>query len=260
MANGARIANHQASAHVNQASCQRDITVSRKPQWTLKASATASAQLGIPVDSEFRHALEYVEQPDGKIVYAYRFQLLRNPVTNESVLHLNVMHDISYQYGFTERAGNFQTNNFGKAEEAMTLSLLITLEAGGMGEDGSDTMALIVLAKSSDTATTRSTMAQCRHLCFGSLLESCCQRGFSANLHDASQSAGNVVAMKIILGGMMMIDHLCTFLSARNAIISADASYNGANQMRDHQGVCQAWSRCQNTRTRRNDFSITSGC
>ncbi|KAH6561075.1 hypothetical protein BASA62_010095 [Batrachochytrium salamandrivorans] len=47
-----------------------------------KASATASAQLGIPVYSDFKHALEYVEQPDGKIVYAYKLQLRDNPATN----------------------------------------------------------------------------------------------------------------------------------------------------------------------------------
>ncbi|KAH6567393.1 hypothetical protein BASA60_009085 [Batrachochytrium salamandrivorans] len=62
---------------------KRDITVSA-PKATLdfaKASATASAQLGIPVDSESEHALEYVEQPDGKIVYAYKLQLRNNPMT-----------------------------------------------------------------------------------------------------------------------------------------------------------------------------------
>ncbi|KAH6580636.1 hypothetical protein BASA60_002785 [Batrachochytrium salamandrivorans] len=97
MANGIRIANHQASAHVKsgevnffsssfgtaQHLAKRDITVSA-PKATVdfaKVSATASAQLGIPVDSEFEHALEYVEQPDGKIVYAYKFQLRNNPVT-----------------------------------------------------------------------------------------------------------------------------------------------------------------------------------
>ncbi|KAH6588377.1 hypothetical protein BASA50_010765 [Batrachochytrium salamandrivorans] len=208
--NGARIANHQAAAHVKngevtsfsssfgtaQHLAKRDLAVS-EPKATLdfaKASATASAQLGIPVYSESEHALEYVEQPDGKIVYAYKLQLRNNPVTkwvevwcdattgkvvqavdfankasykaipiprrdaNEgfsmvsnpefwvllqvdglvarplrfnsrgapgtdanlaaAAVNLfyvsNVMHDISYQYGFTESAGNFQTNNFGK--------------------------------------------------------------------------------------------------------------------------------------------------
>ncbi|KAH6567906.1 hypothetical protein BASA60_008863 [Batrachochytrium salamandrivorans] len=77
--NGARIANHQASAHVKngqvtsfsssfgtaQHLAKRDLAVS-EPKATLdfaKASATASAQL------------------DGKVVYAYKLQLRNNPVT-----------------------------------------------------------------------------------------------------------------------------------------------------------------------------------
>ncbi|KAH6581708.1 hypothetical protein BASA60_002296 [Batrachochytrium salamandrivorans] len=198
-----------------------DLAVSA-PKATLdfaKASATASAQLGIPVYSDFKHALEYVEQPDGKIVYAYKLQLRDNPATKwvqvwchadtgkviqavdfahkasykaipvprrdategfsmvanpefkgsspngwtagkatggnnvvtsdtrgkttsstsdgvfdtkfngddepstddnvaASAVNLfyvsNLMHDITYQYGFTEKAGNFQKDNFGK--------------------------------------------------------------------------------------------------------------------------------------------------
>ncbi|KAL2919754.1 hypothetical protein HK105_200670 [Polyrhizophydium stewartii] len=39
----------------------------------------------------------------------------------------NVMHDVSYQYGFTEAAGNFQLDNFGKggkANDAVVISVL----------------------------------------------------------------------------------------------------------------------------------------
>ncbi|KAH6596110.1 hypothetical protein BASA50_005407 [Batrachochytrium salamandrivorans] len=247
MVNGARIANHQASAHVKngevtsfsssfgtaQHFSKSDLAVSA-PKAALdfeKASATASAQLGIPVYSEFEHVLEYVEQPDGKIVYAYKFQLRDNPLTkwvqvwsdattgkviqavdfgNEasykvipiprrdvtegfstvsnpelqgsspngwtagkategnnaitknpsgkttlstsdgvfntkfngndepgtadniaasavSLFYLtNVMHDITYQYGFTEKAGNFQKDNFGKGgkgSDAVTINV-----------------------------------------------------------------------------------------------------------------------------------------
>ncbi|KAH6569246.1 hypothetical protein BASA60_008308 [Batrachochytrium salamandrivorans] len=149
----------------------------------------------IPVYSEFEHTLEYVELPDGKVVYAYTFQLRDNPLTkwvqvwcdtttgkviqtidfaNKATYKVipiprrdpsegfaivfdpevidsspngwtdgkategfdstkppgtventattavnlfyitNVMHDISYQYDFTESAGNFQKDNFGK--------------------------------------------------------------------------------------------------------------------------------------------------
>ncbi|KAH9250692.1 hypothetical protein BASA81_011475 [Batrachochytrium salamandrivorans] len=54
MVNGARISNHQASAHVKNG----EVT---------------------SFSSSF--VLEYVEQPDGKIVYAYKFQLRDNPAT-----------------------------------------------------------------------------------------------------------------------------------------------------------------------------------
>ncbi|KAH6562504.1 hypothetical protein BASA60_011129 [Batrachochytrium salamandrivorans] len=135
----------------------------------------------------------------------------------------NIMHDISYQYGFTESAGNFQKDNFdlgGEGNDAVTINVLnpsytnnanfitppdgqpgvmnmfrftdtkpsrnpgldnaIVLheyahgiisrltggpatsgcisqaEAIGMGEGWSDVIAMIVLAKESDTATPKS--------------------------------------------------------------------------------------------------------
>ncbi|KAH9250560.1 extracellular metalloproteinase 9 [Batrachochytrium salamandrivorans] len=164
MVNGARIANHQASAHVKngqvtffsssfgtaQHFSKSDLAVSAAKATVdfEKASATASAQLGIPVYSDFKHILEYVEQPDGKIVYAYKLQLRDNPATKwvqfnsteqpyddanvvaaaVNLFYLNnLMHDITYQYGFTESAGNFQKNNFGKGGkegDAVTINVI----------------------------------------------------------------------------------------------------------------------------------------
>ncbi|KAH6562136.1 hypothetical protein BASA62_009374 [Batrachochytrium salamandrivorans] len=46
----------------------------------------------------------------------------------------NVMHDITYQYGFTEKAGNFQKDNFGK---------------GGQGND-----AVVLMFKALEVSTT----------------------------------------------------------------------------------------------------------
>ncbi|KAH6592688.1 hypothetical protein BASA61_004489 [Batrachochytrium salamandrivorans] len=120
---------------------KRDLIIS-EPKATVdfeRASATASAQLNIPVYSEFEHALEYVEQPDGNVVYAYKLQLRNNPLTKwvqvwcdattgeviqtiDSPRRLRtrlsqflvvILLRIS-MYGFTEQAGNFQTDNFGK--------------------------------------------------------------------------------------------------------------------------------------------------
>ncbi|KAH6575367.1 hypothetical protein BASA62_001979 [Batrachochytrium salamandrivorans] len=157
MVNGASISNHQAAAHVNngevtffstsfgteQHLAKRDLAVSA-PEATVdfaKASATASAQLGIPVYSEFEHALEYVAQPDGKAVNfankaSYKaiplprrdptegFSTQEEPGTAANIAAAavnlfylaNVMHDISYQYGFTESAGNFQKRQLWQGE------------------------------------------------------------------------------------------------------------------------------------------------
>ncbi|KAH6591715.1 hypothetical protein BASA50_008534 [Batrachochytrium salamandrivorans] len=435
MANGARIANHQAAAHVKngqvtsfsssfgtaQHLAKRDITVSA-PKATLdfaKASATASAQLGIPVDSESEHALEYVEQPDGKIVYAYKFQLRNNPMTKwvqvwcdattgKVIQAVDFVNKASYKAipiprrDVTEGFSTVSNPEFrgsspngwtaGKATEgnnAITIApnarttpatsdgvfdtqfdsrgapgtdaniaaaalfltppdgrprvmnmyrytnatpnrspgfdngvliheyghgisnrltggpatsgCLSTVEAGGMGEGWSDMMALIVLAKSSDTATTQIFMGayiknrpagirshpyttdmrvnpltyvdlrtRSRVHAIGEVWASLlweiywslvAKHGFSANLHDASQSAGNIVTMRIIIGGMMLQPCNPTFIEARNAIIAADASYyNGANKCEIIKAFAKRGLGSQATNIYTNDFSITSGC
>ncbi|KAH9260484.1 hypothetical protein BASA82_001145 [Batrachochytrium salamandrivorans] len=489
MVNGARIANHQASVHVKngevtsfsssfgttQHFAKSDLAVSAAKATVdfKKASATASAQLGIPVYSKFEHVLEYVEQPDGKIVYAYKFQLRNNPLTKwvqvwsdattgkviqvinfankasykvipiprrdvtegfsmvtnpevkgsspngwtdgkatkgnnvitsttsgrttpstrngvfdtqfngddepgtdanvaasaVSLFYIsNMMHDITYQYGFTEKAGNFQTDNFGKGgrgNDAVVVNVqssrgtdnanfftpsdgqpgvmnmfrftstrpnrdggldsgiviheyghgvsnrltggsatggcLNTDEAGGMGEGWSDIMALIVLAKSSDTATTRIPMGayvtnnaagirshpyttdmKVNPLTYGDLRTRdevhdvgevwasilwevywslVTKHGFSEDLSDARQSAGNVVAMQNIIGGMMLQPCNPTFLSARDAVIAADAAhYNGANKCEIIKAFAKRGLGPNATSNRKNDFSVPSEC
>ncbi|KAH6602022.1 hypothetical protein BASA61_001525 [Batrachochytrium salamandrivorans] len=489
MTNGFRIANHQASIHVKngqvtsfsssfgtaQHFSKSDLAVSA-PKATLdfaKASATASAQLGIPVYSDFKHALEYVEQPDGKIVYAYKLQLRNDPLTKwvqvwchadtgkviqavdfahkasykaipvprrdategfsmvanpefkgsspngwtagkatggnnvvtsdtrgkttsstsdgvfdtkfngddepstddnvaASAVNLfyvsNLMHDITYQYGFTEKAGNFQKDNFGKGGQdgdAVVVNVLNTSkvnnanffappdgqpgemnmfrftyttpsrsggfdngipiheyghgvsvrltggsatgeclgtdEAGGMGEGWSDMMALFVLAKESDTATTSIPMGayvagkpegirshpyttdmKVNPWTYGDLKaldevhdvgevwasllwevywSLVTKHGFSANLHDAKQSAGNIVAMQNIIGGLMTQPCNPTFLSARDAIVAADASYyKGANKCEILKAFAKRGLGSKATSSRKSDFSVPSEC
>ncbi|KAH6591700.1 hypothetical protein BASA50_008558 [Batrachochytrium salamandrivorans] len=170
-----------------------------------------------------------------------------------------------------------------------------------MGEGWSDMMALIVLAKSSDTATTQIFMGayiknrpagirshpyttdmrinpltyvdlrtRPRVHAIGEVWASLlwevywslvAKHGFSANLHDASQSAGNIVTMRIIIGGMMLQPCNPTFIEARNAIIAADASYyNGANKCDIIKAFAKRGLGSQATNIYTNDFSITSGC
>ncbi|KAH9275970.1 hypothetical protein BASA83_001777 [Batrachochytrium salamandrivorans] len=79
----ARSTSFSSSFNTAQHLAKRDITVSA-PNATLsfaEVSSTASAHCEIPVYSEFAHVLEYVAQSDGKIVYAYKFQLRDDPLT-----------------------------------------------------------------------------------------------------------------------------------------------------------------------------------
>ncbi|KAJ1336868.1 hypothetical protein BSLG_010825 [Batrachochytrium salamandrivorans] len=420
--NGARIANHQAAAHVKNGQVtffsssfgtsqhfdKRDLIIS-EPKATLdfaKASATASAQLGIPVDSEFEHALEYVEQPDGKIVYAYKLQLRNNPVTkwvevwcdattgkviqavdfvkkatyraipiprrdaNEgfsmisgpefqrsspngwtagkategnNVITLtpsgrttpatsdgvfdtqfdsrgvpgtdaniaaaavnlfylsNMMHDITYQYGFTEQAGNFQTNNFGKGGRGGDAVVVNVLNTSGVnnanfivpadGRSGIMNMfrftyttpnrssafdngiaiheyAHGVSVRLTGGPATSRTLKEVHDVgeVWASLLwevywSLVTKHGFSSNLYDANQSAGNIVTMRIIIGGMMLQQCNPTFLSARDAIVAADINhYKGANKCEILKAFAKRGLGSRATNNYNNDFSVPSEC
>ncbi|KAH9268458.1 hypothetical protein BASA83_009300 [Batrachochytrium salamandrivorans] len=489
MINDIRVANHKASVHAkngqvtyfsssfgtDQHFSKSELVVSAAKATVdfERASDTASTQLGIPVYSKFEHTFEYVEQPDGKIVYAYKFQLRNNPTTKwvevwcdattgrviqainfakkasyraiplprrdategfavvtkpefkrsspngwtdgkategnniitktprgnttpsirkgvfnskfditrspgtvanvaaaaVNLFYLtNVMHDISYQYGFTESAGNFQKDNFnkgGQGNDPVIITVLDTSdvdgaefftppdgqpgemnlyrytnvtpnrsagfdntiiiheyahgisnrltggpaadsclekdESEGMGEGWSDIMALIVLAKSSDTATTEipigtyiannadgirfhpyttnmqvnpqvysdlKTLSDAHNIgeVWASMLwevywNLVFKHGFSTNLYDASQSEGNIVAMKIIIGGMMIQSCNPTFLDARDAIITADFNnYQGANKCEIYKGFAKRGLGLGATDTRTNDFSVPPEC
>ncbi|KAH9265851.1 hypothetical protein BASA84_001398 [Batrachochytrium salamandrivorans] len=451
MVNGASISNHQAAAHVNngEVTCfsssfgtdqhlaKRDLAVS-EPEATLgfeEVSVIASTKLDIPVYSEFEHILEYVAQSDGKVVYAYKFQLRNDPVTRwiqvwcstttgEVIQTVNFANKASYKviplprrdvtegfstvsnpefkgsspngwtdgkatdgnnvitltpsgkttpsirtYGFTESAGNFQKGQtLARVDKAIdvviihvlarstvnnarfftppdgqpglmsmygydtatpnrhpgldntmvpmsmahcitnrltggaaTAFCLSTFEAQGLGEGWSDVMAMIVTAKSSDTATTGITIGayaennakglrshpyttdmtvnplkysdlQTRFMVhtigevWASMLwevywSLVTKHGFATNLHDANQSAGNIVAMKIIMTGLTLQSCNPTFLSARDAIITADVNnYRGANKCEIYKGFAKRGLGLGATDTRTDDFSVPPEC
>ncbi|KAH9253061.1 hypothetical protein BASA81_008967 [Batrachochytrium salamandrivorans] len=280
----------------------------------------------------------------------------------------NTMHDISYQYGFTEKAGNFQKDNFGlggKGNDAVIINVLNpsrvnganffispdgepgemnmhrfttatpnrnsgfdngvviheythgissrltggsatalclkTTEARGMGEGWGDMMAMMVLAKSSDTATTQipigayianhptgirfhpyTTDMKVNPLKYSGLQNSggvhaigevwasmlwevywnlVAKHGFSKHLRDAKRSAGNIVAMKIIMSGLMTQPCNPTFLAARDAIIDADVNhYKGANKCEIYKGFAKRGLGLGATDTRTNDLSVPPEC
>ncbi|KAH6581433.1 hypothetical protein BASA61_009071 [Batrachochytrium salamandrivorans] len=75
--------------------------------------------LGVPFYHNIAPVMESYWTSDGNIP-VWVFQLRDNPVTQwfevrvDANTAANMFHDITYQYGFTEQAGNFQKNNFNK--------------------------------------------------------------------------------------------------------------------------------------------------
>ncbi|KAH9251592.1 hypothetical protein BASA81_010500 [Batrachochytrium salamandrivorans] len=51
--------------------------------------------------------------------------------------------------------------------------------------------------------------------------------GFSANLHDATQEQGNIIFLQLFVGALMIQPCNPTFVSARRAMLAADAVYYG---------------------------------
>ncbi|KAH6560394.1 hypothetical protein BASA60_000315 [Batrachochytrium salamandrivorans] len=176
-----------------------------------------------------------------------------------------------------------------------------TFEAGGVDEGWGDVMAMMVLAKESDTATTGmpigayisdsavgfrshlyTTDMTVNPLTYGNLkfaggayavgvvwasmlwqvywnlVE---KHGFSTNLYDAKQSAGNVVAMKIFIGGLTLQPCNPGLLGARNAIIDADKlHYNGTHKCEIFKGFAKRGLGSKITRGYTDDFSIPDEC
>ncbi|KAJ1336275.1 hypothetical protein BSLG_010766 [Batrachochytrium salamandrivorans] len=300
MVNDACISNHQAAAHVNNG----EVTFFSSSfgteqhlakgilQWIQVWCATTTGEVIQTVNFANEASYKVVARPRHDVTEGFS----EDPGTVANIaaaavnlFHLtNTMHDISYQYGFTEKAGNFQKDNFGKGgkgNDAVTInvlnlpklmythgissrltggasagSCLSTLESKGMGEGWGDMMAMMVLAKSSDTATTGIPIGAVGIFPLEVYWNLVTKHGFSTNLYDAKQSAGNVIAMKIIIGGMML--HSCnpTLLGARDAIITADVNhYKGANKCEIYKDLPRGLG-LGATDIRTNDFSVPPEC
>ncbi|KAH9271302.1 hypothetical protein BASA83_006391 [Batrachochytrium salamandrivorans] len=215
------------------------------------------------------------------------------------------MHDISYQYGFTEKAGNFQKDNFGKGGQggdAVTINVLnpsssndATFFAPADGRPGVMNMFRftittpnrsggldngIVLHEYAHGITSRLTGGAATSGCLstdeagvhdvGEVWASMLwevywglvtKHGFSTNLYDTKQSAGNIVTMKIIIGGLMLQSCNPTFLGARDAIIAADKlHYKSANKCEIYKAFAKRGLGLKATDTRTDDFSVPPEC
>ncbi|KAI8897831.1 Fungalysin metallopeptidase-domain-containing protein [Globomyces pollinis-pini] len=244
---------------------------------------------------------------------------------------VNSIHDITYQYGFTEAAGNFQNFNFGKGgagNDAVIIrnqapgennanfatppdgqpgvmnmfrftltnpnrdgsldngipiheyvhgvsnrltggsrqgNCLQATQSRGMGEGWSDTVAMFLARKETDTRATDfgmgsfavnknsgirtfpySTNLRTNPLTFqdinrvrgphamgeiwASMLNEVYwnlveKKGFSSNWFDATQQKGNIIAMQLVIAGMKLQPCNPTFINARDAILKADDAF-----------------------------------
>ncbi|KAJ1330486.1 hypothetical protein BSLG_010858 [Batrachochytrium salamandrivorans] len=212
----------------------------------------------------------------------------------------NMFHDITYQYGFTEQAGNFQKNNFNKGGKgrdpviinvqsskekngaefsasldgyrgvltiyistatepsrdpaldntvvihelthgltdrltggAQTKICMTDTESLGLSEGYSDIVAIIFTAKLEDTRNTEKVIGEyvegdSQGLLYWNFVDA---HGFSANLHDATQSKGNIIFLQLLVGTLMIQPCDPTFISARDAMLATDyAYYNGVHE------------------------------
>ncbi|KAG8747474.1 hypothetical protein FRC12_014057 [Ceratobasidium sp. 428] len=207
------------------------------------ASGTNNANFATPPDG----------QPGQMRMYTWTYTIPRRDgaMENDIVTH-------EYTHGISNRATGGGSG-----------SCLQTTEAGGMGEGWSDAMADITEAKTNPLADytlgeyvytknirtrpystdknvngyTYSTVAtqnevhnigevwaNILHCILGALVE---KYGLSnsAELHDPAQQHGNNILLKLTIAGFKLQPCNPTFLSARDAIIQADANhYGGANK------------------------------
>jgi hypothetical protein len=62
------------------------------------------------------------------------------------------------------------------------------------------------------------------------------RHGFEPNWYDSASSKGNIVALNLVLGAMMLQPCNPTFFAARDAIVQADLNYYGGAHL------CDIWT------------------
>ncbi|KAL2915544.1 decapping endonuclease targeting mRNA [Polyrhizophydium stewartii] len=308
--------------------------------WTDASSQTKGNNADAARRTASEVAVQYVKAAGGVFDSAWTAAAQPSTLNNQkaAVVNLfyiaNTVHDIAYQYGFTEKAGNFQLDNLGKGgkgNDAVVVSVqdpngtdnadfatpadgqaplmrmfvftqtnpnrdgglenvipiheythgisnrltggaatgqcLETTEAGGMGEGWSDFVGLVLTAKPTDTAIQPvvvgdyvinnpggirsfpySTSLATNPLKYSSLKTRnevhdigevwvellwemywnlVTKYGFSTDLCNAKSTAGNVVALQLVIGGLMNQPCNPTMIQARNAILTADQTFYG---------------------------------
>ncbi|KAJ2999350.1 hypothetical protein HDV02_003131 [Globomyces sp. JEL0801] len=280
---------------------------------------TVSGGSSLEFDTKFNPAEDATSEANKRAATVNTFYLV------------NRLHDITYNYGFTEAAGNFQNSNFGKGGEendrviisnqaegmnnaefgtppdgqngVMNMfrfnitspnrdgsldngipvhefmhgvtnrltggsrqgNCLQTYGSAGMGEGWGDALAMFLQRKESDTRQTDvvmgsyvvnkasgirnypySTNTKTNPLSFSTLntldevhdigevwatilnevyWNLVDKHGFSSEWLDSNQKKGNIIMLKLLIGGLKLQPCNPTFINARDAILKADETY-----------------------------------
>jgi extracellular elastinolytic metalloproteinase len=90
--------------------------------------------------------------------------------------------------------------------------------------------------------------------------------GFSSNWMNASQTSGNIIAMQLLFGGVMLQPCNPTFIQGRDAILKADRIYYSGRQKCDiwrafaKRGLGEDASGSKWVHQVRNGFRVPSEC
>ncbi|KAG8698935.1 hypothetical protein FRC09_006935 [Ceratobasidium sp. 395] len=96
------------------------------------------------------------------------------------------------------------------------------------------------------------------HEIFSSLIS---KYGFSTDKHNAAGTAGNIVALHLLIDGLKLQPCNPTFRSARDAVIQADANrYGGANKCLLWKAFAKRGLGTGATATRADSTTVPSGC
>ncbi|KAH6597053.1 hypothetical protein BASA50_004812 [Batrachochytrium salamandrivorans] len=161
----------------------------------------------------------------------------------------NMVHDVLYQYGFTELAGNYQKNNFdkgGKGEDSVIINVQNSERENSAyfdtfpdGQSGVIDLHIytttnpnrdpaldntVMIHELTHGLSSRLTGGAQTKLLYWNLVEA---YGFSANLHDATQEKGNIIFLQLLVGTLMIQPCNPTFDSAYDAMLAADDAYYG---------------------------------
>ncbi|CCO37500.1 Extracellular metalloproteinase 10 [Rhizoctonia solani AG-1 IB] len=191
-------------------------------------------------------------------VYEHTFDPSKEPSGNKDAASVNVfylanmIHDLLYHYGFIESSYNFQYYNYGKGGSGND-PVYISVQDGGKTNFNNANFAT-----PPDGANAGEVWANIGHEIYAALVA---KSGLSTDKKSVSSTAGNVVALHLLIDALATQPCNPTFISARDAIIQADANrYGSANKCTLWNAFAKRGLGLGATMTKVDSKTLPSGC